>query len=107
MSKTKTYRSEAAAAIHELISDFHEIGLVEKRTMRQFDESCLTPVEPLTPQQIKAIREETQASQTVFARYLNVTPLVISQWERGERKPSGLALKLLALVRKKGLESIA
>ena len=107
MSKMKTYRSEAAAAIHELVSDLHEIGLVEKRTMRQFDESCLTPIEPLTPNQIKAIREQTQASQTVFARYLNVTPLVISQWERGERKPSGLALKLLTLVKKKGLESIA
>lgn len=107
MNKTKTYRSEAAAAIHELVSDLHEIGLVEKRTMRQFDESCLTPVEPLTPEQIKAIREKTQASQTVFARYLNVTPLVISQWERGERKPSGLGLKLLTLVKNKGLESIA
>ena len=47
----KTYRSEIAAAMHELISDFHEIGLVDKRTMRRFDESCLTPIEELTPEQ--------------------------------------------------------
>lgn len=107
MTKTKTYRSEAASAIHELISDLHEIGLVDKRTMRRFDESCLTPVEELTPEQIKAIREETHASQTVFARHLNVTPLVINQWESGKRKPSAPALKLLTLVKNKGLECIA
>lgn len=107
MSKTKTYRSDAAAAIHELISDLHEIGLVDRYTMRGFDESCLTPVEELTPEQIKAIRTETQASQTAFARHLNVTPLVINQWESGKRKPSAPALKLLTLVKNKGLECIA
>ena len=47
----KTYRSKIAAAMHELISDFHEIGLVDKRAMRRFDKSCLTPVEELTPEQ--------------------------------------------------------
>lgn len=104
---SKTYRSEAAASIHELISDLQEIGLVDKQTMRRFDESCLTPVTKLTPEQIKDIREKEHASQAVFARHLNVSPNVISQWERGERAPSGTSLKLLILVRKRGLEFIA
>ena len=103
----KTYKSDALAAIHEAACDLHEIGLLDKRTMRRFDESCLTPVEPLTPQQIKAIREEARVSQTVFARHLNVTPLVINQWESGKRKPSAPALKLLTLVKTKGLECVA
>lgn len=103
----KTYKSDAAAAVHEMISDLREVGLVDKKTMRHFDESCLTPVEKLTPEQIKAIREEVQVSQTVFARHLNVSPLVISQWERGERSPSGASLKLLTLVKNKGLECVA
>lgn len=107
MNKTKTYRSEAASAIHEMISDLHEIGLVDKKTMRHFDESCLTPVEKLTPEQIKGIREETQTSQTVFARYLNVSPIMVSKWERGEKSPSSSTLKLLTLVKTKGLECIA
>ena len=75
----KTYKSEAAAAIHEMISDLHEVGLVDKKTMRHFDESCLTPVKKLSPAEIKAIREEANASQTVFARYLNVSPLMGEQ----------------------------
>ena len=104
---TKTYKSEALAAIHETASDLHEAGLLSKQTMKRFDESCLTPVKKLTPQEIKAIREEAQASQAVFARYLNVTPGLISQWERGEKSPTGAALKLLILVQKKGLALIA
>jgi putative transcriptional regulator len=103
----KTYKSEASAAIHEMISGFYEAGVVSKETMRRFDESCLTPVKKLTPQEIKAIREEALASQSVFARYLNVTPGLVSQWERGEKSPGGASLKLLTLVQKKGLEAIA
>lgn len=104
---TKTYKSEALAAIHEAVSDLHEIGLADKQTMRRFDESCLTPITKLTPEQIKDIREQEHASQAVFARHLNVSPSVVSQWERGERAPSGTSLKLLILVRKRGLEFIA
>ena len=103
----KTYKDDMAAAIHEMASGIHEAGLMPKSTMREFDELCLTPVEKLTPAQIKAIRETAHASQVVFARHLNVSPIVISQWERGERSPSGAALKLLNLVKTKGLECIA
>ncbi len=104
---TKIYKSDALAAIHETASDLYEVGLMSKKTMRRFDKSCLTPIEKLSPDEIKAVREQTCASQTVFARYLGVTPGLISQWERGERKPSGPALKLLSLVKHKGLDCIA
>ncbi len=103
----KTYKSEIAGAMHEMMSDFHEIGIVSKSTMREFDELCLTTIEKLAPDEIKAVREQTAVSQTVFARYLGVTPGLVSQWERGERKPSGPALKLLNLVKNKGLDCIA
>lgn len=102
-----TYQSDALAAIHETASDLHEIGLISRKTMRRFDESCLTPVRKLSPGEIKAIREGADASQPVFARHLNVSASVVGQWERGEKSPSGAALKLLTLVQKKGLEIIA
>ena len=103
---TKTYKSEAAVAIHELVSDLYEIGLMPRETMKRFDQSCLTPIKKLTAQEIKSIREESLASQSVFARYLNVTPGLVSQWERGEKSPGGAALKLLTLVQHKGLNAI-
>lgn len=45
-------------------------------------------------------------SQQVFARYLNVSKNLVSDWDRGVKKP-GPALRLLTLIQKKGLEAIA
>jgi putative transcriptional regulator len=75
--------------------------------MRCFDQACLTTVRPLTPKQIKALRERERVSQMVFANYLNVTTSLVSKWERGEKRPSGPALKLLSLVEKRGLRAVA
>lgn len=103
----KKYRSEAMAAIHETMEALHDIGAIDKRTMRHFDAACLTPVRPLTPQEIKAIREREHVSQMVFANYLNVTSSLVSKWERGEKRPVGASLKLLSLVEKNGLAAVA
>ncbi len=107
MTKNKTYRSEAAAAIYETAEGLFEAGVIDKQTMRDFDANCLTPVHEFTPKQIKALREREQVSQTVFANHINVSKDSISQWERGEKRPAGPSLKLLSLIERKGLASIA
>lgn len=103
----KKYRSKVMAAIHETASDLYSVGGMDRRTMRRFDALCLTPVPEMTPRKIRALRARENASQAVFAAYLNVTPGLVSKWERGEKSPQGPSLKLLALVDKKGLENIA
>jgi len=103
----RKYRSDARAAIHETTEALHRVGAVDKRTMRRFDRSCLTPVRPLSPAQIKAIRAREHVSQTVLANYLNVTTSLVSKWERGDKRPSGPSLKLLSLIRSKGLSAVA
>ena len=95
------------AAIHETMESLFEVGAIDKQTMREFDDACLTAIEPLTPEEIRSIREREHISQPVFARYLNVTKGLISAWECGTKKPSGPALRLLTIVEKKGIESIA
>jgi putative transcriptional regulator len=104
---SKTYRSEIAAAVHEMVEGFHDAGLVDKQTMRKFDTSCILVAEPLPPEEIKALREREQVSQPVFARYLNVSKNLVSDWERGVKRPGGPALRLLSIVSRKGLRSIA
>lgn len=74
--------------------------------MRKFDELCLTPVEELSGEDIKGLRESSGVSQAVLARILNVTTSTVGQWEREEKKPTGSALKLLSLVRSKGLSAV-
>ena len=85
-----------------MIEDAYAAGTVNKTTMREFDQLCLTEVRLLSPADIKALRTRELASQAVFACVLNVTPGLVSQWERGEKRPSGAALKLLTLVEKRG-----
>ena len=103
----KQYRSPLLASVHETAEALHGAGLMGKRTMREFDDLCLTPVLPLKSRQIRALRLREGASQAVFARYLNVTTGLVSQWERGVKRPHGPSLKLLALVAKKGLQAVA
>ena len=103
----KKYKSKTAGAVHEAMQDAFEAGVIDKRTMRDFDERCLTKAEPLSARQIQQLREHEGVSQSVFARHLNVAVKLVGEWERGQKKPSGPSLKLLALVKAKGLDAIA
>src|SRR5216683_3605113 len=105
-NKAGKYRSRLSAAIHETAAGLHRIGLMDMETMREFDASCLTAVEPLSAKEIVAIRKRAGVSQGVFAHYLNVRPKLVSEWERGAKRPSGPSLKLLSIVKTKGLDAI-
>lgn len=74
--------------------------------MREFDVLCLSEVRELSASKIKKLRKNTGVSQAVLAKIINVSLAAIKQWERGERKPSGAALKLLNLIETKGLETV-
>jgi len=92
------------AAIHESMSGLHDSGLIDKETMRGFDESCLPKVKELQANEIKLLRTQAGVSQAVFAQYLNTTKSTISQWEQGLKHPNGIAQKLLNIVADKGLK---
>ena len=103
----KGYKSAILASVHETALGMTEAGVMSKRTMRAFDEMCLTPVEEMSPDDIRTLRMRENVSQAVFARHLNVTTGLVSQWERGEKHPRGASLKLLTLVAKNGLDAVA
>ena len=105
-AKPRKFRSRLSEAIHETAAGLYRVGLLDKETMREFDASCLTAVTVLSPKEIVALRRRERISQGVFARYLNVRPKLVSEWERGEKKPSGPSLKLLSIVKAKGLDAI-
>ena len=65
----KTYRNKMMASVHEMASDFYRDGSLDKKTMREFDVLCLTPVQKMTPEKIRALREreKTSASATVVS----------------------------------------
>jgi putative transcriptional regulator len=75
------------ASIHDTAEGPHTAGVMDKQTMREFDDACLTSVRPLTAAEIRAPREREGAGQAVLARYLNVATGLVSQRERGEKHP--------------------
>ncbi|TBR38467.1 DNA-binding transcriptional regulator [Marinomonas agarivorans] len=99
--------SDILQSVHRTAKGLKQAGVIDKTTMRQFDELCLTPVHDFAPEQVRNLRLKYQLSQPVFARYLNVSDKLVKKWEQGESKPRGAALKMLAIVEKKGLETIA
>ncbi|MGB8700798.1 MAG: DNA-binding transcriptional regulator, partial [Thermosynechococcaceae cyanobacterium] len=90
MKKTK---SPILEAVHETAKGLYDAGAISKVTMREYDHLCLQPVEPLTPEQIKQIRENTNVSQAVFASVLNTSVSTVQKWEIGQKHPTGTALK--------------
>ena len=93
--------------IYESVEGLYDAGLVDATTLHEFNALCLTPVENLSPREIKNIRLREKVSQGVFALYLNTSISTIQKWERGEKHPRGIALKMLNLVARKGIQAIA
>jgi putative transcriptional regulator len=107
MRTRNRFKSDAFEAIHSSASAAYRIGAIDKVTMRDFDEACLAVPGPIAPRQIKRLRERERVSQPIFARYLNTSESTVEKWETGAKRPSGMALKLLSIVQKHGLKTLA
>ena len=105
-AKTK-FKSPAFEAIHSAAAGLYSVDAIAQETMRSFDETCISRVSDFQPGEIKALRDQLNVSQPVFARYLNTSVSTVQNWESGAKRPGGLALKLLNIVQKHGLEVLA
>jgi putative transcriptional regulator len=102
MTARRKFKSDAFEAIHSSASALRKVRAIDKTTMRDFDAACLD-----VPRQIKKLRESNNVSQPVFARFLNTSESTVEKWETGAKRPSGMALKLLAIVQKHGLQVLS
>jgi putative transcriptional regulator len=104
-------KSRLRREIVDAARSLHKVGAVsgeelEKTTLRMLDKDALPKVESMSPTDIAAVRERTGISQAVLAAFMNVAVNTVSQWERGERHPTGAALKLLNVVKHNGLDAL-
>jgi len=107
MTTKPKFNSDAFEAVHASARALFKVGAIDKTTLRNFDEACIAYPNEIKPAQIKKIREFNHVSQSIFARYLNTSVSTVQKWETGAKRPSGMALKLLAVVRKHGLKVLA
>ena len=102
--------SRLAEAILEMADGMHRSGVMNgdthaKITLRHLGHAG-GAVQPISGDEIRQVREQAHLSQAVFARCLNVTTGYVSQLERGTRHPTGAALALLNVIRRKGIEVV-
>ncbi len=107
----KDVSAELDAAILEMADDLRATGTMdeatyEKITMRQLGKVKAAVLAPVTGEEIRALREQANMSQAVFAHHLKLTPGYVSQLERGTRLPTGPALVLLNVIRRHGMEAV-
>src|SRR5882757_686474 len=91
-------KARLRSEIVEAMRGLRKIGVVgdaelEKVTLRMLGRDALPKVDAFSPYEIAKLRERAGVSQAVMAGFLNVAVNTVSQWERGERKPTGAALK--------------
>jgi putative transcriptional regulator len=110
MTKRKKV-SRATEAILETAAGMHRTGIMSdadysKITMRHLGKELTAQIETVSAEEIRSLRERARMSQAVFARRLGVTTGYISKLECGAKHPSGPALVLLNVIRRKGIEAI-
>lgn len=103
--------SRLSRELLETAQDMHASGLLtkaahEKITMRHKADIRAATTVPMSGPAIKALREEANLSQAVFAQLLNLTVGYVSQLERGAKRPTGATLALLNVIQRKGIEVV-
>lgn len=93
-------------AVYETATELYEAGLISSQRMKKYKHLNIPPIHEVKPGDIKQLREKEKISQSVLAACLNVSISAVRKWETGEKKPSGLALKLLNIIQDKGLSII-
>lgn len=99
-------RSDIMEMAVSLATDLHSVGAMQKATLREIETLAVPEVKQFSAEDIRAIREANRLSQPVFAKYMNVGPSTVSQWEQGKKRPSGAAARLLDVVLRKGIGAL-
>lgn len=97
--KTKTKKPEITFDAEALVTRVE--GFAAGRTpARERTVSLPPPVKAMPARQIRALRLQLGYTQMEFAALLNVPKVTAISWENGTRKPSGAALRLLAVAKR-------
>lgn len=97
-ARRATTEDEVLATAHALGAALHRVGAVDAATMRDLDALCLPPRPEYGGEEVRRIRAAARMSQPVFARLLGVDKSAVAQWERGAKRPSGPAARLLEVL---------
>ena len=90
----------------ETMRGLHDIGAVNKQTLRDFETQRLPPP-AYTAEMIRRLREKRPVGQIVLAADLNAIISSVQKWENGDKKPGGAAARLLSAIERKRPEVLS
>ena len=97
-SARQVVEDEVLATAHAFGTALHRVGAMGATTLRDLDALCLPPRPDYGSAEVRRIRAAARMSQPVFARLLGVDKSAVAQWERGAKRPSGPAARLLEVL---------
>ncbi len=89
-------------------SIFVKAGKIHQKKITEYDDMAFIDCVPIyySNLEIKQLRTSNHVSQSVFARYLNVSKSTVEKWESGARRPNGPSLKILSIIEKYGISIV-
>ncbi|MDB5989936.1 MAG: helix-turn-helix domain protein [Herbaspirillum sp.] len=103
----KVARSAISENIHKTAMGLLAAGVIDKQTMRKFDETCIVELPVVSPDQVRRIREKWHVSQPVLAKQMGTSASTVKKWENGANPVKGPAAIVLRLIEKNGFESLS
>jgi putative transcriptional regulator len=104
MAGKKATKNRGRRAANDLMEGLRELAgaVADGAAMHQrFTVRTVTIPQPheYSPASVKKLRDQLGMSQAVFADLLGVSRVWVQAWERGVRKPSALARRLMDTIR--------
>jgi len=104
-------KRDLTKALLETTEGMHRVGMVSdetyhKITIRHLESRVPLTAMPISPAEIRNVRERAHLSQAALGKYLNLTAGYVSQLERGIKQAKGPGLALLNVIRHKGIEAL-
>ena len=92
--------------INDLAQGLHKANVIDIKTLRELTDDELPVLVEYTGEEIQQLRKSQRLSQTVFAKYLNISPAMIRSLEQGQRHAHGAILKLLNIIDRHGIGAL-
>lgn len=98
--------SDLQDTINSIAQSLYNVEIIDKKTLRHLSDGDLPVLNEYTGEEIQALRKRQKLSQSVFAKYLNVSPAMIRSLEQGRRHAHGAILMLLNIIDKRGMNGL-
>ena len=98
--------SSLQVTINDLAQGLRKADVIDLKTLRELTDDELPVLVEYTGDEIQQLRKRQRLSQSVFAKYLNISPAMIRSLEQGQRHAHGAILKLLNIIDKHGISAL-